>query len=232
MFTYNDYDLLKKAQLQRGKVYMTKDTRLMMYLGQSPDGKFLFYPLCSVLVEQTGFREYKMAHEEIQIKYLSGMIQEILGQVVTGKILEYISLPKIVAEFPCKNLQGAIDNWISKQMLLSGGQSKLPQIAKDSKVNCGFVGARDLEVGRVYYTGSSEWRSQFMFLGRTKGKRYMWLFISTVGDESLETLFNWAGPDIEVTQSNKRVRPSKQYTRVYAIPKHLSDAVRHCANNY
>ena len=57
--------------------------------------------------------------------------------------------------------------------------SNLPTLTSVSnvKANRGFVAAKDLVPGRIYYSGCG-WRSMYMYLGRdTETKEFLWYFI-------------------------------------------------------
>jgi hypothetical protein len=45
---FNEKPFLKQKDIREGKVYIAKDGRLLLYLGLTTNGQYLFYQLCSL----------------------------------------------------------------------------------------------------------------------------------------------------------------------------------------
>ena len=74
---YKDGDIkgwLKEKDLVIGRVYLIKDGRLMLYLGKSTTGMYIFYVMASAYLEYTRDDSVTFGNYNIQVKGLVNII--------------------------------------------------------------------------------------------------------------------------------------------------------------
>ncbi len=205
---------LKEKDLIVGRVYVIKDGRLMLYLGKSTKGLYVFYVMASAYLEDHGYNaKTTFGNYDIQVRGLIDIINTSMNSpgLITC-ILEYKGIPKICGEFPFVNFEQKYIKWYTvsfSQMISDLGKesSKVPSLATMSNkpIVTGFVSSKDLIPGNLYYTGQC-WRSTWVYLGRNLKGEYLWYF---VGNE--EMLVNTSPHMLlarcEKTKQNKKVKP-------------------------
>lgn len=101
--------------------------------------------------------------------------------------------------------------WYTKPMTAVGELPELTAIT-GNKPNAGFVGARDLVPGNLYYSGGC-WRSSYVYLGRTSQKEFVWAHIGNAkallheSGVSLLQRHKFFIFSVDATKSNKKVKP-------------------------
>lgn len=211
---YKDGDIkgwLKEKDLVIGRVYLIKDGRLMLYLGKSTTGMYIFYVMASAYLEYTRDDGVTFGNYNIQVKGLVNIINESMNNVgVIGCLLQYKGLPKIHGEFPLVNFEHKYNRWYTisfTQMFSNKVPNNLPKLASmtNKPIETGYVKAKDLVQGNIYYSGAC-WRSTYVYLGRKTSGEYIWYF---VGNEKM--LIGTPARDLlnhsEVTKQNKKVKP-------------------------
>ena len=200
-----DEKWLKSTDLISGHIYLIKDGRLCLYLGNASNGLYVFYPLASAYLIQVCDNNFHTfvtyGNYEWQIYGLKQTIEmSMQNNGDEENILEYKGIPKIYGEFPFVNYENIYLSWY-----MTSFQDKNVPVVASGRINTGFVPARSLIPGCLYYSGSC-WRATYVYLGRTSDKRFLWYFIGN------ETLLKRSTPEelimhADATKSNKKVKP-------------------------
>ena len=199
---------LKKKELKPGCFYLYKDGRLVLYLGRTDRNELAFYQIASCLYCPDPENKHKgltLAHYDSQVNYLIALSDDLLKKSANSEyVLCLKTMPSLYCEFKPINFEKGCKDWYIDSMKTN---SNLPTLTSVSnvKANRGFVAAKDLVPGRIYYSGCG-WRSMYMYLGRdTETKEFLWYFI---GNEEyllhLPTKALFA--DADRTKSNKKVK--------------------------
>lgn len=208
--TYKQDKFLKESELVPGRVYVVKDGRIMLYIGKSLEGLYVFYAMAAAyLINAENRFLLTYGNYKIQLNGLVYIVNEIMkssGSILS--LLQYKGLPKLYGELPGVNFEKQYAKWymVNFSGLLNGKQTG-PQISgiSNKPVKTGFVSARDLVPGELYYTGGC-WRSTYVYLGRNSAGEFIWYFI---GNESI--LVNSSVAQLmysaEKTKQNKKVKP-------------------------
>ena len=205
-----DYDYrhqhswLKDKDLVEGYVYIIKDGRIALYLGRDKMGKYCFYVCCNMRFKHLDSYLLSFANYDIQLLSTINMCNELFKhRIYLESVVCLKTIPKIYCRFPFVDFSSSYKVWYSKQLLLVEGLPVISSIS-NTKLNNGFVGAKDLIPGQLYYTGSC-WRGEWVYLGRTSDKRFIWYFIGNedilVHSSTYQLLLS-----AETTKSNKKVR--------------------------
>lgn len=199
---------MKEKDLVAGRVYVIKDGRLLLYLGKSVRGLYIFYAIVSAyLIEKNSSTTF--GNYEIQVQGLAAIANKSLnnpGEVEA--LLEYKGIPSIHGEFPFVNFENTYKKWytISFSNMFSNKNITVPELASISNraINTGFVSSKDLVPGELYYSGQC-WRSTYVYIGRNSLGEYLWYFVSneeTLKHSSIQYILS----DITKTKHNKKVK--------------------------
>lgn len=179
---------LKKKDLVQGHIYVIKDGRLALYLGNDPLGYYVFY--CPVTATITNCLEGKyrthqqtLVQYELQVEFVIDYFKKVMHSVLDKEAVVHLkTLPCIRVEFNLVNFEDCYREWYEDSEAVIEG---LPKIDWDSEkqdsASLGFVGAKDLIPGEVYYTGGC-WRATYLYLGRDSDGMFCWYF---VGNEDI-----------------------------------------------
>lgn len=196
---------LKAKDLKEGHVYIIKDGRIALYLGKSSDDMFCFYVYCCMQFKTIDYGTLSFANYELQLNSIITLCNALMQHVIYPEsMLVLKGMPKIYCEFPFVDYSSVYKTWYSKSVLLLGNLPVLSQFA-NVKASRGFVGAKDLIPGELYYTGEC-WRSEYVYLGRTSDKRFIWYFIGNEDILVRSTAYQLLSR-AETTRSNKKVKP-------------------------
>jgi len=171
-----DGGYITEAYVQ-GKVYMWRDGWLRMYLGRNNRDETVFYTLARCGLENSDFNEVRIVHQKEQSEFLNGLIKQLLHSAWdVDFICSYTSKPKI--RMVWADYTEEFSTFIDRE------KEKLEPFAityesSDKNAGFSFVKAKDLIAGAVYFSGSSPWRSTYIYLGRDKTKRYVYVFVGT-----------------------------------------------------
>lgn len=205
-FTFKDcnYNWLKEKDLKCGYLYIIKDGRLALYLGKTVDNLFCFYICCNIRFKNISSTILSFANYDIQLNALLYMCKELMNhKVFIESIFVLKGLPKIYCEFPFLNFKDTYKTWYSKSKMVLDNLPVLSEIT-GQKSDSGYVKSKDLVPGTLYYTGEC-WRSEYVYLGRTSDKRYVWYFIGNE-DILIKTPANLLLSKAETTKNNKKVK--------------------------
>lgn len=201
---------LKPKDLVEGHVYIIKDGRIAIYLGKTVNDLYCFYICCSAYfkISRQGVSYTKnmlsFANYDIQLNSIINMCNALIKhQAYYESMTTLKGIPKIYCEFPFVNYEGLYKNWYMKSQLASGNLPIISSIS-NTKPNSGFVGAKDLVPGRLYYSGAC-WRAEYVYLGRTSDKRFIWYFIGNE-DILIKSSAYQLLQRAETTKSNKKVK--------------------------
>lgn len=202
-FDSNDY--ISSTSLREGYIYLFKDGRCSLYLGTNSQNKYTFYVIMNVKIiglgRDNGWK-YGILHEELMLKMLAEATKEELSSQFNEFALEELAtMPKIHLELSNNPIN--YKNWLSKNLLMG----KLPKHLGifinnsgnsdehiDSKYK--YVGAKELEVGRLYVTNKTQlglrgegWRCTYLYLGKDTDGLQVWAFVGCTSDiEKLTTM--------------------------------------------
>lgn len=175
---------LKKKDLVQGHIYVIKDGRLALYLGNDSLGYYVFY--CPVTVTITNCLEGKyrtqqqtLVQYELQAEFVIGYFKKVMCSVLDKAAIVHLkTLPCVRAEFSLVDFEDCYKEWYEASEAVIEG---LPKIDWDSEkqdsASLGFIGAKDLIPGEVYYTGAC-WRATYLYLGRDSNGMFCWYFVS------------------------------------------------------
>lgn len=207
VFKDGDYkgEWLKAKDLKEGHVYIIKDGRLALYLGKSVDDFFCFYIYCNIQLKPVKGGMLSFSNYELQLNSIINLCNALMKHVVyMESMLVLKGMPKIHCEFPFVEYSSIYKTWYTKSATMLGNLPVLSQVA-NVKASRGFIGARDLIPGELYYTGEC-WRSEYVYLGRTSDKRFIWYFIGNEDILVRSTAYQLLSR-AETTNSNKKVKP-------------------------
>lgn len=203
---YKDNEWLKAKDLVPGLVYVVKDGRLLLYLGQATNADYCFYVIASAYLVFDKNSNITFGNYEWQVLGLTKICDLSISHPANKNcILQYKGIPKIHGIFNLVNYTARYKMWY----ISSFNDINVPNISNitHSNINLGYVRTKDLIPGNLYYTGGC-WRSTYVYLGRTSSKKFVWFYI---GNE--ETLLRAQASDLlmyaEVTKNNKKVKNLK-----------------------
>ncbi len=210
-------EFLKDKDLEVGGVYIDKQGVVTILLGTSQNGEFVFMDVVTLILKfkswdySTGKarQEFVIRDGNLALNIAQSYIKVLMNKPFNGSELRILKgVPKICAKISSINKKD-IELWVAKSKILGGNKIPVINTTSEKLVNrVEYVKAKDLEVGRLYYTSSDPWRSTYCFLGRVNGK-YMWCFI---GNDDLfksdpdEYITSSVVDNVEITKSNKKVR--------------------------
>lgn len=179
---------LKKNDLIQGHIYVIKDGRLALYLGNDPLGYYVFY--CPVTVTITNCLDGKyrthqqtLVQYELQAEFVIGYFKKVMHSVIDKAAIVHLkTLPCIRVEFSLVDFEDRYREWYEASEAVIEG---LPKIDWDSEkqdsASLGFIGTKDLTPGEVYYTGGC-WRATYLYLGRDSDGMFCWYYVGSVTD--------------------------------------------------
>jgi hypothetical protein len=141
----------------------------------------------------------------VQFKSLVDTINALMSRALYAESLQsYKTLPKIISEVSFLNAKSGFITWYTKSRMM---YPNLPELAVSSTKTpkSGFVGARELVPGNLYYAGSC-WRNTWVYLGRTQSKEFVWYYIGNT-HILYRSSVNQLISEAEITKQNKRVKP-------------------------
>lgn len=202
-------DRLTPSKLQRGHIYLAKNGLIVLYLGISSMGSYIFYALSSCYIQTFHDESWKshmrIMNHEWQIQGISQTIETTMAHKGDHLcIMIQKKIPNIIGEFPCKDYEDIYRTWYQDSFGDKIGSIDIPDIGAKT-VGEAYVSAKDLEPGRLYYTGNG-WGSIFVFLGRSTANKFIWYNIRCA-----EHYYEKSVSDILersfYTSSNKKVKP-------------------------
>lgn len=194
---------LKASELKRGHVYVAKNGLVMMYLGISSSGYYVFYELASCYMKIWYDDNYERHLQIMNRAYQVPSIAQTVEMSMTHKGDErLISIQRDVRnglwEFPCKDYEDVYYTWYYDSF---GDQAAWDIDMKSA--NDIYTSVKNLRPGELYYNG---WDSVFVFLGRTTKGMFIWYDIYHLGtyfQSDAKALLNHS----RITKNNKRVKP-------------------------
>lgn len=235
MFKKNQF--IKKNQLVCGKAYVWKDGSVRIYLGVGRNNNELyFYSVCSALfVISDDYKRIGLMHHITQLEALQLQCQKaLLPPYDKRAFISYTTMPSIYGDIGQIYEMGDIHQWLQSQ-----GIKNIDCTANMvSPKNAGYVSAKELVVGGIYYGGKDAWHNTWCYLGRTNSGGFMWCYIGN--DEAFSCnpnsyiLSYGKYNDMQVTQSNKKVRiltPS-QNSKIAGSRVNISDDVKRYLAKY
>lgn len=212
---YKDGEWLKEKDLLPGKVYLIKDGRLMLYIGRTVQGEYVFYVFASSYLVEDESRMITFGNYRHQIPGLLQIINNCMSNPGnTLSLLVYRTLPKIHGEFTYANLQDKYAKWytLSFSNMFSNKTMDIPIIASFSNkpIVTEYVKSKDLIPGHLYYSGQC-WRATYLYVGRKSNKEYVWYFIGNERElanyrNMVDLLHSWM-KQIHTTRQIKKVKP-------------------------
>ena len=207
--TFEDDVWLKEKELVPGCLYIIKDGRVMLYLGIDLDNCFIFYNCGSLNFANTNWHTHTIANYEVQVKYMLDMCNSLLNRpIYKESIVRLKGIPKIYCLFPFIDFKTSYVNWYTKSLLMYGELPKLSELNKNIPIK-GFVGAKELIPGNLYYSGQC-WRSTYVYLGRTTDNYFVWCFVGnakTLIENKCVDLLTYRKLEMVSTKTNKKVKP-------------------------
>lgn len=202
---------MKKKDLIQGHIYVIKNGRLALYLGNDPLGYFVFY--CPVTVTFTNCLEGEcytdrrtLVQYELQAEFVIEYFKKIMRSVLDEAAIVHLkTLPCIRAEFNLVNFEDCYREWYENSEAVIEGLPKIDWMSeKQDSASLGFVGAKDLVPGEVYYTGAC-WRATYLYLGRDSNGMFCWYFVSNT-DILRENDLQEYRLGMEKSKTNKRCK--------------------------
>lgn len=210
-------EFIKEKDLEVGGVYIDKQGTITILLGTSKNGEFVFFDVVALCLKfcswdySTGKarQEFSIRDGNLALNIVQSYIKALMNKPFNGNELRILrGVPKLCAKLSIINKKD-IELWVAKSRLLGGNEIPTINTAYEKLIKrIEYVKSKDLEVGRLYYTGADSWRSTYCFLGRADGK-YMWCFI---GNDDLFAknpegyVMHCDASNISVTKVNKKVR--------------------------
>lgn len=196
---------MKASGLECGTVYLTKDGKVLMYLGTTPLGRYVFYVFASAWLvyrqDDDGTWAVTYGNYDSQVYGIRHTIRLSMENKGTREnILEYKTMPKIYGEFPSGSCKDRCLTWYRESF-----QGMDVPVVDGKKRHGAFMRVKDLVPGCLYYNGSC-WDSTYVYLGRASDGRFLWYHVI-----SGETLKGYDAARLvamsEYTGTNRRVLP-------------------------
>lgn len=206
--TFGSQMFLSKSDLKVGRVYLYKDGRVVVYLGQDSYDKFVFYVLANALYcSEENWNTYTLAHYDCQIEYLCHLAEELMKRDCDIKcIISLKGMPQLHCEFPYVSYDAEIaDWWLCCKAKHGNNIPNITSLEGQEKPKSLYVGAKDLVPGEFYYTGRL-WRSMFLYLGRDTDNNFCWSFVGNTDLFIEDGLMAVKEMGIERTKSNKKCK--------------------------
>lgn len=202
MLTFKDNDWVKAKDLKSGTVYVFKDGRVSIYLGRNTKNEYCFYNVCTCLFVRYDSYIFTLGNYDIQLKHIMQMIDEVLHTQMQQNVLVLRTMPSLFKTTLFED-KPRVKTWYTQNLIQRPNAPKLV----DDDVNVSiYVGAKDLQAGHLYYTGSNPWRSTYLYLGRNSQKEFVWWFVCN--DDYLQNKsVDYFVRESECTKTNKKVRP-------------------------
>ena len=171
---------LKKKDLIHGHVYIIKDGRLALYLGNDLHGYYVFYcpvtaTIANCLEREDYTHQQTLVQYELQTEFVIAYFKKVMHSTLDKEAIAYLkTLPCIRAEFNLVNFEDCYREWYENSEAVVEGLPKIDWMSeKQDSVSLGFVGAKDLVPGEMYYTGIC-WNSSYLYLGRDSSGMFCW----------------------------------------------------------
>lgn len=179
---------LKKKDLIQGHIYVIKDGRLALYLGNDPLGYYVFYcpvtaTIANCLEGRYHTHQQTLVQYELQAEFVIAYFKKVMHSVLDKEVIVHLkTLPCIRVEFNLVNFEDCYREWYEDSEAVIEGLPKIDwDLENQDSVSLGFVGAKDLIPGELYYTGGC-WRATYLYLGRDSDGMFCWYF---VGNEDI-----------------------------------------------
>lgn len=210
---------LSLKNLVRGRVYLTVEDQVMMYLGVAKSGKHLFYHFITAVTSveigrtqpeseiprpQSHYNIITFANYEAQVNGIRQVIELSMASRADSEcIVKCKKNPGIIGEFPCCHYEDKYLAWYKES---AAGDPKMPPVVENG-MKTDYVSVKDLVPGHFYYTGTGY---VFCFLGRSSEGLFLWHHASW-GNETIDNINNmeYLCAHSEATKSNKRCKPLK-----------------------
>jgi hypothetical protein len=208
--------VLKAKDLKEGHVYLIKDGRVMVYLGQENNASYVFYVCGSLIYEYTNNNSmYTISNYDLQTEYMETLCNSLMKNDVYAESITVLKgIPTIYGEFTLVEYEKTWKEWYLKSY--NKFKDSLPELSfiNNAQPDAGFVKAGDLIPGHIYYAGDA-WRNTWVYLGRSTEGKFVWYF---VGNETalinegfahiIKSFHSLCRSDcFAVTKSNKKVKP-------------------------
>ena len=204
MLKFTNDKFIKRSDLIPGQIYLWKDGHLRWFLGQlATTGELCFYTLARACLLDN-HHDVTFTHERCQLPFLQNYMVALIANASydADAFEQYNTMPSIYGVFPC-DVSAQLQSWLRKHRIT--GITCTSKIATGSE----YVSAKDLEVGALYFSGQSPWRSTYCYMGRNSRKEFVWLFIGNdevFKKDPIKYINTPASCDLERTKSNKKVR--------------------------
>lgn len=213
-FTFENNQWLKDGDLKQGCFYIAKDGRILLYLGKSTEGLYVFYTCCGVMLSvekdtaSLGYRDVlTLANYDIIVPYVTDVCKATLSKhLYKDSLLELKTLPKLYCVLPFVQFTNKYKKWYDESNAFHN--NALPVLCDSiNKPKSIFVAVKDLVPGQLYYSGGC-WRNIYVYLGRTSDNQFVWSF---VGNERylMTASLREVLEDSYCTNNNKKIRPLK-----------------------
>lgn len=207
---------LKAKDLKEGHVYLIKDGRVMLYLGQENNARYVFYVCGSLVYECTKkYSVYTVSNYDLQTEYMKNLCNSLMEHDVYAESITVLKgVPTIYSEFTLVEYEKTWKEWYLKSF--KKFKNSLPELSfiNNAQSDAGFVKANDLIPGHIYYGGNA-WRSTWVYLGRSTKGQFVWYFIGNENmliNGGLELIIKdshsyYRSDCFAVTKNNKKVKP-------------------------
>lgn len=136
---------------------MIKDGRVMLYLGQENNARYVFYVCGSLVYEYTKNHSiYTISNYDLQTEYMKTLCNSLMeNDVYTESITILKGVPTIYGEFTLVEYEKTWKEWYSKSF--NKFKNSLPELSfiNNAQPDAGFVKANDLIPGHIYYGGNA-----------------------------------------------------------------------------
>lgn len=195
---------LTKKDMKIGAVYLAKDGRIMIYLGQTNSDRLVFYECMKVMIISYRDKYDTLANYTVTMNSIFSVCKELMQRLAYPEsVIIRSGMPKILTEFPYINFEAFIRDWYAESLR---SNRKLPTLkepgAKPTELL--YVKSAELVPGKLYYSGSC-FRSVYIYVGRTSKKDYLWYFVDNE-DEVVKYSAEEIIEHCEPTRQNKKVR--------------------------
>ncbi len=207
---------LKAKDLKEGHVYLIKDGRVMLYLGQENNASYVFYVCGSLIYEYTNNNSmYTISNYDLQTEYMETLCNSLMKNDVYAESITVLKgIPTIYGEFTLVEYEKTWKEWYLKSY--NKFKDSLPELLfiNNAQPDAGFVKAGDLIPGHIYYAGDA-WRNTWVYLGRSTEGKFAWYFVgneTALINEGFARIIksfhsSWRSDCFAVTKSNKKVKP-------------------------
>ena len=215
MTTFEANKFLTKSKLEEGAFYITKDGRILGYLGISSEGDLIFVNTIAVIMtDDWRACTVSIRNEDLYMPVLQTAVKSCImnpDKLEQYSILPYKTVPQIYGKL---DYLPTITNTV--KFVYKANPNIIMATKAPTGEDLGYVSAKNLVVGKLY----GGYRNWHIFLGRNDKKEFCWLYCGNIEalrqgihelDQAISFSARHSSSDFQTTKSNKKTKVTEGF---------------------